>query len=33
MMFGRIHVKSPEDYAAWVRENSHVTSLAAVTAH
>lgn len=32
MMGARIHVKSPEDYAAWVRENSPVTSLAAVAA-
>ncbi len=31
LMGARIQVKSPEDYAAWVRDNSPVTSIAAVT--
>ena len=30
LMGGRIHVQSPEEHLAWVRENSTVTSLAAL---
>jgi hypothetical protein len=28
-MFGRIHIESPQEHAAWVQANSPVTSLAA----
>jgi cytochrome c oxidase subunit II len=31
MMFGRIYVESPQEHAAWVRANSPVTSLAALS--
>jgi cytochrome c oxidase subunit 2 len=30
LMFGRIHVESPEEHAAWMQANSPVTSLAAL---